>query len=64
MSGEQVLESLGLHVLTDIHAPVLIVRGAEDRLFPLNSVEDFARIRGARAKLLHVATSRSWRNLR
>lgn len=45
--------SLGLHVLTDIHVPVLIVWGAEDRLLPLSSVEDFARIRGARVELLH-----------
>ncbi|HEY6911037.1 MAG TPA: alpha/beta fold hydrolase [Myxococcales bacterium] len=45
--------SLGMHVLTDIHVPVLIVWGAEDRLLPLSSVEDFARIRGARVELLH-----------
>ena len=45
--------SLGLRVLTDIHVPVLIVWGAEDRLLPLSSVEDFARIRGARVELLH-----------
>jgi pimeloyl-ACP methyl ester carboxylesterase len=45
--------SLGLHVLTDIRVPVLILWGAEDRLLPLTSVEDFARIRGARVEMLH-----------
>jgi pimeloyl-ACP methyl ester carboxylesterase len=45
--------SLGLDVLTDIHVPVLIVWGAEDRLLPLRSVEDFARIRGARVEMIH-----------
>ncbi len=44
--------SLGLPVLTDIHVPVLIVWGAEDRLLPRSSVDDFARIRGARVELL------------
>lgn len=44
--------SLGLEVLTDIHGPVLIVWGAEDRLLPLRSVEDFARIAGARVELI------------
>ncbi len=44
--------SLGLEVLTDIHVPVLIVWGAEDRLLPLRSVEDFARIRGARVEMI------------
>jgi len=44
--------SLGLHVLTDIHVPVLILWGAEDRLLPLRSVEDFARIAGARVEML------------
>ena len=46
--------SLGLHVLTDIHVPVLILWGAEDRLLPLSSIEDFARIRGARVEMLHA----------
>jgi pimeloyl-ACP methyl ester carboxylesterase len=32
---------------------VLIVWGAEDRLLPLRSVEDFARIRGARVEMIH-----------
>jgi pimeloyl-ACP methyl ester carboxylesterase len=45
--------SLGLEVLTDIHVPVLILWGAEDRLLPLRSVEDFARIRGARVEMVH-----------
>ena len=45
--------SLGLDVLTDIHVPVLIVWGAQDRLLPLHSVEDFARIKGARVELIH-----------
>lgn len=45
--------SLGLEVLTDLHVPVLIVWGREDRLLPLRSVEDFARIQGARVQLLH-----------
>jgi pimeloyl-ACP methyl ester carboxylesterase len=45
--------SLGLDVLTDIHVPVLIVWGAEDRLLPLRSVDDFARIAGARVELIH-----------
>ncbi len=45
--------SLGLDVLTDIHVPVLIVWGAEDRLLPLRSVEDFARIGGARVEVIH-----------
>ena len=44
--------SLGLEVLTDIHVPVLILWGAEDRLLPLRSVEDFARIEGARVVTL------------
>ena len=44
--------SLGLEVLTDIHVPVLILWGAEDRLLPLRSVEDFARIEGARVEML------------
>jgi 3-oxoadipate enol-lactonase len=44
--------SLGMHVLTDIHVPVLILWGAEDRLLPLRSVEDFARIEGARVVML------------
>ena len=46
--------SLGLPVLTDIHVPVLILWGAEDRLLPLSSVEDFARIRGARVEMIHA----------
>jgi 2-hydroxymuconate-semialdehyde hydrolase len=45
--------SLGLEVLTDIHVPVLILWGAQDRLLPLRCVEDFARIRGARVELVH-----------
>ena len=45
--------SLGLDVLTDIDVPVLILWGAEDRLLPLSSVEDFARIEGARVELIH-----------
>jgi 2-hydroxymuconate-semialdehyde hydrolase len=45
--------SLGLHVLTDIHVPVLILWGAQDRLLPLRSIEDFARIHGARVEMLH-----------
>ena len=45
--------SLGLDVLTDIHVPVLIVWGAQDRLLPLKSVEDFAKIAGARVELIH-----------
>src|SRR3954471_4941439 len=45
--------SLGIEVLTDIHLPVLILWGAEDRLLPLRSVEDFARIAGARVELIH-----------
>jgi pimeloyl-ACP methyl ester carboxylesterase len=44
--------SLGIEVLTDIHVPVLILWGAEDRLLPLRSVDDFARIRGARVQLI------------
>ena len=44
--------SLGLDVLTDIHVPVLILWGAQDRLLPLRSVEDFARIEGARVAML------------
>jgi len=44
--------SLGLDVLTDIHVPVLILWGAQDRLLPLRSVEDFARIEGARVEML------------
>ena len=46
--------SLGIEVLTDIHVPVLILWGAEDRLLPLSSVEDFARIRGARVEMVHA----------
>ncbi|MGZ6144191.1 MAG: alpha/beta fold hydrolase [Myxococcales bacterium] len=45
--------SLGIEVLTDIHVPVLIVWGAQDRLLPLRSVEDFARIKGARVEMIH-----------
>jgi len=44
--------SLGLDVLTDIHVPVLILWGAEDRLLPVRSVEDFRRIEGARVEML------------
>src|SRR5262249_13927091 len=44
--------SLGLEVLTDIHVPVLILWGEEDRLLPLQSVEDFRRIEGARVEML------------
>jgi 2-hydroxymuconate-semialdehyde hydrolase len=44
--------SLGIEVLTDIHVPVLILWGAEDRLLPLRSVEDFRRIAGARVEML------------
>ena len=44
--------SLGLGVLTDIHVPCLIVWGAEDRLLPLSSVRDFARIKGARVEMV------------
>ena len=46
--------SLGIEVLTDIHVSVLILWGAEDRLLPLSSVEDFARIRGARVEMVHA----------
>src|SRR3954471_18959471 len=42
--------SLGLDVLTDIHVPVLILWGSEDRLLPLRSIEDFRRIEGARVE--------------
>jgi len=45
--------SLGLEVLTDIQVPVLVLWGAEDRLLPLRSVEDFARIRGVRVEMIH-----------
>ena len=45
--------SLGIEVLTDLHVPVLIVWGTDDRLLPLRSVDDFARIEGARVQLLH-----------
>ena len=44
--------SLGLDVLTDIRVPVLIVWGAEDRLLPASSLQDFARIRGARVEVI------------
>ena len=44
--------SLGLDVLTDIHVPVLILWGAQDRLLPAGSVEDFRRIAGARVELV------------
>jgi pimeloyl-ACP methyl ester carboxylesterase len=44
--------SLGLDVLTDIHVPVLILWGAQDRLLPPSSVDDFRRIRGARLEIL------------
>ena len=44
--------SLGLDVLTDIHVPVLILWGAQDRLLPLRSVADFVRIAGARVEML------------
>jgi pimeloyl-ACP methyl ester carboxylesterase len=44
--------SLGIDVLTDIHVPVLILWGEEDRLLPLRSVEDFRRIAGARVEML------------
>jgi pimeloyl-ACP methyl ester carboxylesterase len=44
--------SLGLEVLTDIHVPVLILWGAEDRLLPLRSVQDFERIQGGRVEML------------
>ena len=44
--------SLGLDVLTDIRVPVLIVWGEEDRLLPASSLQDFARIRGARVEVI------------
>ena len=44
--------SLGLDVLTDIQVPVLILWGAEDRLLPVSSLEDFRRIEGARVELV------------
>jgi len=44
--------SLGLDVLTDIHVPVLILWGAQDRLLPPSSVADFCRIAGARVETL------------
>jgi pimeloyl-ACP methyl ester carboxylesterase len=44
--------SLGLDVLTDIHVPVLILWGAQDRLLPPSSLEDFRRIAGARVETL------------
>ena len=44
--------SLGLPVLTDIRVPALIVWGEQDRLLPLSSVQDFARIAGARVVVL------------
>jgi pimeloyl-ACP methyl ester carboxylesterase len=43
--------SLGLDVLTDIQVPVLILWGAEDRLLPVRSLEDFRRIQGARVEI-------------
>ncbi len=42
--------SLGLEVLTDIHVPVLILWGAQDRLLPPSSLNDFRRIAGARVE--------------
>jgi pimeloyl-ACP methyl ester carboxylesterase len=44
--------SLGIATLTDIQLPVLIIWGAQDRLLPLRSVEDFRRIHGGRVTLL------------
>lgn len=44
--------SLGLDVLTDIHVPVLILWGAQDRLLPASSLEDFRRIAAARVEVL------------
>jgi len=44
--------SLGLDVLTDIHVPVLILWGAQDRLLPPSSVADFRRIARARVETL------------
>ena len=51
--GPEYRRSLGIEVLTDLHVPVLIVWGTEDRLLPLRSLDDFARIEGARVQLLH-----------
>lgn len=50
--GSRYRRSLGIEVLTDLHLPVLIVWGAQDRLLPLRSLDDFARIEGARVELL------------
>ncbi|HEX4383599.1 MAG TPA: alpha/beta fold hydrolase [Myxococcales bacterium] len=44
--------SLGIDTLTDLRVPVLIIWGAQDRLLPLRSVEDFRRIQGGRVELL------------
>ena len=44
--------SLGLPVLTDIRVPVLIAWGAEDRLLPRTSVDDFSTISGVRVELI------------
>ncbi|HYV68021.1 MAG TPA: alpha/beta fold hydrolase [Myxococcales bacterium] len=45
--------SLGIDVLSGIQAPVLILWGAEDRLLPSSSVEDFRRhIPGAQVELI------------
>lgn len=46
--------SLGMDLLTDIHVPVLIVWGKQDRLLPLSSVADFARIAGSRVELIEA----------
>ena len=51
-AGRSIRRSLGIDVLTDLHLPTLIVWGVEDRLLPLRSVEDFARIEGVRVELL------------
>jgi pimeloyl-ACP methyl ester carboxylesterase len=45
--------SLGIDVLSAIHAPVLILWGERDRLLPATSAEDFRRhIPGARVELI------------
>ncbi|HUJ25302.1 MAG TPA: alpha/beta fold hydrolase [Myxococcales bacterium] len=44
--------ALGLPVLTDIRVPVVVAWGAEDRLLPRSSIDDFARIARARVVLI------------
>ena len=51
--------SLGIDVLSAIRAPVLILWGAQDRLLPATSADDFRRQCGRSARLKPCVGSKS-----